>query len=116
MEIKTSLKDLSYQFAQCFSDKDLKGLSDLIHEDFALYDPALKWVRGKEKVLEVLKEELEKSATVSYEVIQAFQEGQTTILRFELVMHDNKFVGVDFIKWQDEKMTELICYYNPLEK
>lgn len=74
MEIKTSLKDLSYQFAQCFSNKDLLGLSNLFHADFALYDPALKWVRGKEKVLEVLKEGFEENANVSYKVIQAFQE------------------------------------------
>lgn len=115
MKTQSAQKDLSWQFAECFSYKDLKGLSALFHSDVSLYDPSLKWVKGKEKVIEVLKIGFETFQHVSYKVIEMFEDRETTILRFEIVMDDKKFVGVDFLKWQDQKLIDLIYYYNPPE-
>lgn len=115
MKTQSIQQDLSWQFAECFTHKDIEGLSDLFHNDLSLYDPALKWVRGKEKVIAVLKSGFETFQRVSYKIIEMFEDRETTILRFEIVMDDKKFVGVEFLKWQDQKLIDLICYYNPPE-
>ena len=116
MQVTDSLINLSYQFGKYFTERDAKGLSNLMHENFSLYDPALSWVRGRDKVIEVLQKGFDESKIISYEIKEAFKDGDTTILRFEIIMDERKFIGVDFMRWQDEKMTELICYYNPLKQ
>ncbi|MCH9634259.1 MAG: hypothetical protein S4CHLAM7_10040 [Chlamydiae bacterium] len=116
MKVTHDLKDLSNQFAQYFTNKDIHGISELLHKDCSLFDPALKWVRGKENILAILKEGFDTHCYISYKIFETFQENDTTILKFEIVMDDNHFVGVDFMKWENEKMIELVCYYNPPEK
>lgn len=111
----SSLKELSYKFGEYFSQKDIQGLSSLMDDNFSLYDPALKWVKGKDNVLEVLLEGFQAHKNVDYKTIEAFEDQSTTVLRFEIIMDEKKFVGVDFMRWKDEKMTELVCYYNPPE-
>lgn len=107
------LKELSYQFGEYFSQKNIQGLSSLMADEFALFDPALKWVKGKENVLKILQEGFDQHHHVSYQTLASYQDQNTTILRFEIIMDEKKFVGVDFMKWKEDKMVELICYYNP---
>ncbi len=42
-----SLKDLTLQFAESFSNKDAVSIDHLMHDDFSLFDPSHKWIRGE---------------------------------------------------------------------
>lgn len=107
------LKSLTQQFAEAFARKDAASIGDLLAPHFALFDPALKWVKGKETVLEVLKKQFLSTNKVAYEVINVYQEGNTSILEFKITLDELILHGVDFIEWENNKMTELRCYYNP---
>ncbi len=109
----TTVKDLTLQFAAFFNLKDAEGIGTLLTNDFSLYDPALKWVRGKENVLEVLKKQFRETEKVAYEVIHAYEDGEVGILEFKITMDQLVLYGVDFLHWENGKMVELRCYYNP---
>ncbi len=112
--IKTeSLENLTLHFAESFSNKDAASIGQLLHDDFALFDPSLKWIRGKNAVVAVLEKQFREAKTVSYEVIKLYESLNTTIVEFVITMDSAKFVGVDFIEWKNGKMSELRCYYNP---
>ena len=107
------IKDLTIQFAKFFTNKDADAIGDLIADDFALYAPALKWVRGKENVVQVLKKQFRETGNVSYEIVNAFAEGNVGILEFKITLDNAVLYGVDFMHWDNGKMKELRCYYNP---
>lgn len=104
---------LMNQFAQYFSEKDADGIGTLLREDFSLFDPALKWIHGKDAVLEVLKKQFSETKLVEYKVIRTFEDNDTGILEFRIILDDLVLYGVDFMQWIDGKMKELRCYYNP---
>lgn len=107
------MRNLTFHFAESFSNKDAASIGQLLHDDFALFDPALKWVRGKEAVLAVLEKQFRETKNVSYQVIRLFESLNTTIVEFVITMDSLKIIGVDFIEWKNGKMSELRCYYNP---
>ena len=110
------LKTLALQFADSFTQKDAASIGELLHDDFCLYDPALKWVRGKPAVIAVLTKQFVEAKEVSYKVLNLFQERNTTILEFIIKIDAAVFYGVDFMDWRGGKMTEIRCYYNPPQK
>jgi hypothetical protein len=113
MGSSASIQDLSLRFARAFSAKNLEGIGSLLTDDFTLYDPALKQVKGKEAVLDVLRKQFDSTKHVVYEVINAYEDGNVGILEFKITFDDQLFIGVDFLLWHQGKMTELRCYYNP---
>jgi hypothetical protein len=109
----SSIKDLTVQFAQFFTNKDADGIGSLLIDNFALYDPALKWIRGREKVIDVIRKQFQETKNVSYEVVNAYEDGDMGILEFKITLDQLVLYGVDFMQWKNGKMTELRCYYNP---
>ncbi len=101
------------RFAELFSKKDAQGIGELLDDSFALFDPVLKWVRGKTAVIALFQKQFEETNWVNYQVLNAYQDGNTSILEFRLVMDQKIYEGVDFIVWKDGKMIELRCYFNP---
>ena len=110
---KEHLKARSLEFTQGFTQKDVQGISKLLDDNFALFDPALKWIKGKKNVLDVLQDLFDKTKKVSYDVTNIYQDKTTSILEFILTLDDTTLYGVDFIEWKDNRMIELRCYYNP---
>ena len=109
----SSIKALTVQFARLFTSKDAEGIRSLLAENFALYDPALKWVRGRGKVVDVIKKQFQETKNVSYEVVNAYEDGNMGILEFKITLDKLVLYGVDFMHWENGKMIELRCYYNP---
>ncbi len=109
----TAVKELTLQFAECFNNKDAEGIRTLLAEDFVLYDPVLKCVRGRENGAKVFQKQLSETERVAYEVLHAYEEGDTGILEFKITMDQEVFEGVDFLRWEEGKMVELRCYFSP---
>lgn len=108
----STVKDLSVQFAKFFTSKDADGIGSLLTKDFALYDPALKWVRGREAVVDVIRKQFQETKNVSYQVVNVYEDGNMGILEFKITLNELVLYGVDFMQWENGKMTELRCYYN----
>jgi len=112
---EATMRSMALQFAASFTNKNADAIGKLLADDFSLYDPALKWIRGKTAVVQVLKKQFGETQKVRYEVIHSFQDRNTTILEFKITLDDVILNGVDFIEWKNNKMVELRCYYNPPE-
>lgn len=85
-----------------FAQKNVEGIGQLLHGDFALFDPALKWVRGKKRVLDVLGKQFSELEHVEYEIVHAFEEGASGIAEFRIVMDDLTLFEVDFMEFERE--------------
>lgn len=109
----STIKELTIQFAKFFTRKDADGIGSLLADNFALYDPALKWIRGRENVIAVMRKQFEETENVSYEVVNAYEDGNMGILEFKIILDQLVLYGVDFMEWSNGKMTQLRCYYNP---
>lgn len=111
MNVNATL-DSVQQFAAYFSNKDAEAIGSLITNDFKLFDPALKWVNGKEAFVDILKKQFAQVDRVKYEIINTFDDNSVKIVEFVITFGDLLLKGVDFIEFQDGKMKELRCYYN----
>src|SRR5262249_23284961 len=107
----SSTKELTVRFAQLFSEKNVDAIGELLQDNFAMYYPALKWLCGKENVLAVLKKQFKGTKNISYEVINAYEDGHVGIIEFRISLDHQVLYGVDFIEWEKGKMKELRCYY-----
>ncbi|NGX35048.1 MAG: hypothetical protein K1060chlam1_01416 [Candidatus Anoxychlamydiales bacterium] len=114
-KLDTRFETLSLKFVEYFNAKDALSIGELLHEDFKLFDPKLKWIKGKSNVIDVLSSQFSEIQNVKYDILRSYQDKETTILEFKIILDDLILYGVDFIEWENEKMTELRCYYNPTD-
>ena len=93
-----------------FDAKDLQGCAALMHDSFALEDPIVKRVEGKEAVLAVVAGMFESIADLQFRARNIFVDGNTSLIEFALTADGKVLTGVDVIEWRDGKMTELRAY------
>ncbi len=48
-------------------------------------------------------------------MLNTFEDGNVGTLEFKITLDDLILFGVDFMEWEEEKLKELRCYYNPPE-
>ena len=104
------LKELTKSYIEAFDGKDLNRCAELFSEGFALEDPVVKRIEGKEEVLKAIKNIFEGCSNLSFEAKNIYQDDQTTIIEFILKLDDVILTGTDIIEWQDDKMRELRAY------
>ncbi|MBT4122204.1 nuclear transport factor 2 family protein [bacterium] len=104
------LKELTQKYIEAFDNKDLEKCAELFTDDFALEDPVVKRIEGKEKVLEAIKGIFDSCETLNFEAKNIYQDNQTTIIEFILKLDDTILTGIDIIEWEDNKMKELRAY------
>lgn len=104
------LKELTKEYIEAFDNKDLDNCAKLFTDDFALEDPVVKRIEGKEKVLEAVKGIFDSCTTLDFSAKNIYQDDQTTIIEFTLKLDDTILTGTDIIEWEDKKMKELRAY------
>jgi hypothetical protein len=104
------LKELTKRYIEYFNNKDLNSCGKLFAEDFALEDPVVKRIEGREEVLEALKAIFDSSTALDFIAKNIYQDNQTTIIEFVLNLDNTILTGTDIIEWQNNKMKELRAY------
>lgn len=104
------LKELTKQYIEAFDGKDLEKCAELFTDDFALEDPVVKRIEGKEEVLKAIKGIFESCNNLGFSAKSIYQDNQTTIIEFILKLDDTTLTGTDIIEWEDNKMKELRAY------
>jgi len=104
------LKELTKKYIEAFDGKDLDKCAELFAEDFALEDPVVKRIEGKEEVLKAIKGIFDSCTTLDFSAKNIYQDNQTTIIEFVLKLDDMVLTGTDIIEWEDNKMKELRAY------
>lgn len=104
------LIELTQQYIEAFDNKDLKKCAELFIDDFALEDPVVKRIEGKNEVLQAIKGIFDSCNKLTFEAKDIYQDNKTTIIEFILKLDDTVLTGTDIIEWEDNKMKELRAY------
>lgn len=104
------LKKLTQEYIKAFDNKDIESVSLLLTEDFALEDPVVKRIEGKESVLNAISGIFDSCNTLNFSSKNIYEEGSTTIIEFILKLDDTVLTGTDIIEWENNKMKELRAY------
>lgn len=105
------LKELTRQYIKAFDVKDIYAVADLLNDTFALEDPVVKRIEGKQAVLEAIQRIFDSCQNLSFEGKNIYQDGNTTIIEFILRLDATVLTGTDIIEWNSEnKMTQLRAY------
>ena len=104
------LKELTQKYIEAFDSKDLDKCAELFTDNFALEDPVVKRIEGKEEVLKAIKGIFDSCITLDFTAKNIYQDNQNTIIEFILKLDDMILTGTDIIEWKDNKMKELRAY------
>lgn len=104
------LKKLTKQYIEAFDSKNIDKVAELLADDFALEDPVIKRVEGKENVLQTIKGIFDSCERLSFMAKNIYQDNQTTIIEFELKLDETTLTGVDVIEWEENKLKEMRAY------
>lgn len=104
------LKNLTKAYIKAFNDRDLKGVCDLLDEDFVLEDPAVKRIEGRQKALGAIESIFSSCKNLSFSAKNIYEDGQTTFIEFILKLDEVRLEGVDILEWQGDKIKELRAY------
>jgi len=104
------LKELTKKYIEAFNNKDLEKCAELFTDDFALEDPIVKRIEGKDEVLKAIKGIFHSYKALVFNAKNIFQDENTTIIEFTLKLDNTVLTGADIIEWKDNKMKELRAY------
>lgn len=104
------LIDLTKQYIEAFNSKDLKKITELLIDDFALEDPIVKRMEGKNEVLKSIQTLFDSCITLSFKAKNIYQDNNTTMIEFILKLDETTLTGTDIIEWENNKMKELRAY------
>jgi ketosteroid isomerase-like protein len=104
------LKKLTQKYIEAFNAKNLDKCAELFTDDFALEDPVVKRIEGKEEVLKAIKGIFDSCTTLDFNAKNIYQDNQTTIIEFILKLDNTILTGTDIIEWENNKMKELRAY------
>ena len=104
------LTDLAKAYVEAFGEKDIDRVAQLLEEDFVLEDPVVSRVEGKKLALDVIQGIFNSCKFLSFRDRNIFEEGNITIVEFDLVLDETVLQGVDIIVWRGEKIQELRAY------
>ena len=107
----TNLLNNTKKYIKAFDDKNLSLIEDFFNQDAILFDPANpKGVKGKENIINMISDIFKEYDKLSFISKNIFIDQDITIIEFELNLGQKKLVGVDIIKWQEDKIKELSAY------
>lgn len=104
------LKELTQKYIDAFNNKDIKQVASLFTDDFALEDPVVKRIKGKENVLKAIEGIFNSCQNLSFRAKNIYIDNQTSIIEFVLKLDDTELTGTDIIEWEKNKMKELRAY------
>jgi ketosteroid isomerase-like protein len=108
--MSADLKDLSRAYVAAFNAKNASGCAALMSDDFALEDPVVKRVEGRDAAIHVVEGIFSSCTKLSFVARNIFADGDTTLIEFVLTLDDKVLTGIDLIEWRNGKMHELRAY------
>lgn len=105
------LKELTKQYVDAFNSKNIDKVAALFSDKFALEDPVVKRIEGKNEVLAAIQGIFDSCDHLSFVAKNVYQDNQTTIIEFTLKLDETILTGTDIIEWNDNgTMSELRAY------
>ena len=79
-------------------------------EKFVLEDPVVKRVEGRSAALEAISKIFDSCEKLNFRAKKIYQDKDSSIIEFVLVLDGVVLEGVDIIDWKDGLMCELRAY------
>ena len=76
------LKELTQKYVSAFNQRDIEEVANLLNDNFALEDPIVKRIEGKDKCLSAIKNIFEGCKELSFSAKNIFQDQNTTFIEF----------------------------------
>ncbi len=110
---KNKILDLSKEYLKAFENKDLNKLAELFDDHISIYDPVIKDIQSKEKVLKANKIIFENSQEIKFLFKRLFVDQFSNTCIAELKIHfDGRLIEViDLIEYSEAgKITKITAY------
>ena len=104
------LKDLTRAYVAAFNARDPNACAALMTEDFALEDPIVKRIEGRDAAMDAVRGIFASCQSLSFVARDIYQDGDTTLIEFVLTLDGKVLTGIDLIEWRGDKMKELRAY------
>ena len=104
------LEKLTREYISAFDSKDLGRLADMLCPDFALEDPVVRRLEGRETCLEAMGNIFKSCKNLSFSAKNIYVDCSTSMIEFVLLLDDTRLEGVDIIEWHEGKLKELRAY------
>ena len=104
------LKKLTKEYINAFNNRNIERIDKLLNDDFALEDPSVNRIEGKENVLKAIRTIFDSCKNMSFTAKNIYQDNQTTIIEFILKLDDIRLTGTDIMEWENNKLKELRAY------
>jgi dTDP-glucose pyrophosphorylase len=101
---------LSAIYAKFFNDRNLAGLTALLTADFALEDPAVKRLKGREAVLDYIRKIYRENPQLKFAPRTITASETRSVIEFTLELGAQKLKGTDVIEWSGRQLKELRAY------
>jgi len=104
------VETLTKQYVGFFNNRNLAGVRAMLTDDFALEDPAVKRMEGKEATLGYIGDIFNGNPDLVFEARQILADESRSVIEFTLAIGGNQLKGTDVIEWDGRRMKELRAY------
>jgi len=104
------IETLTMLYVRFFHTRNIAGVAAMLTERFALEDPTVKRLEGKQAVLDYIKGIFDANRDLSFEARKIVTEDLASVIEFRLDIAGQELKGTDVIEWDGRKMKELRAY------
>lgn len=101
---------LTRAYIAAFDARDPSRIAPLLADGFALEDPVVKRIEGRDAALKAMADIFASCETLSFSARNIFVDGDTSLIEFDLHLDQTHLKGVDVIQWRGDQMAELRAY------
>jgi dTDP-glucose pyrophosphorylase len=98
------------QYVTFFHQRNLAGLRALLTGGFALEDPTVGRLEGKEAVLRYVGEIFQAHPRLTFTARGIVADASRSVIEFDLQLGDQLVRGTDVIEWEGDRLKELRAY------
>lgn len=98
------------QYVNFFHQRNLAGLRALMTDAFALEDPTVGRLEGKETVLGYIGEIFKAHPCLGFKARRIVADASHSVIEFDLQLGDQLLRGTDVIEWEGDRLNELRAY------
>lgn len=98
------------QYVTFFHQRNLAGLRALLTDAFALEDPTVGRLEGKEPALRYIGEIFKAHPGLAFTARRIIADASHSVIEFDLQLGDQLLRGTDVIEWDGDRLKELRAY------
>ncbi|MDA9214569.1 nuclear transport factor 2 family protein [Planktomarina temperata] len=108
-----NIRKLTEEYVSAFNARDLDKVAKYLAEDFKLTDPDVTKLTPKGAVIKYINRLFTSNETLSFEALDIFVDGDTSVIHFCLTLDTLVLDGVDIVTWKNQRMTNMAAYLTP---